>query len=326
MRITLKSKYRSSILQPFHGLGGAQTKFSAAFEDSSDTENYKGKFYYKYDKRFYRIDAILQGSIIKNKFRWLAGITLLSTTVDTINYEDFDKELLDLPTQTLLAKLVEEGVIDTEAYSGGSEHGIIAGLIWDSRDNESTTSRGVWSEILLRWVPKTLGNDFSYVALTGTHRQYYSINRKLTFAYRIGARLMGAGAPFFTISQQDGSFEVAEGLGGSKTIRGILYQRVIGKNLAYANLELRYKIHNLFSNGYFATVLFYDAGRSFESTPELPLVDTGEESDVLHSSFGTGIRIAINSTFITRFDLGKALDSSVDGEGIKLYIGLDWLF
>ena len=73
-------------------------------------------------------------------------------------------------------------------------------------------------------------------------------------------------------------------------------------------------------------LLFYDAGRSFESTPELPADDKGEESDVLHGSIGTGIRIALNPAFITRLDLGKALDSSVDGEGIKIYIGLDWLF
>lgn len=326
MRITLKSKYLSSILQPFHGFGGAQTKYSSAYKNSSDIENYKGKFYYKYDLRYYRIDAILQGSLIENKIRWLGGITLLSTTVDTINYEDFDKEQPDSPEQSLLAKLVREGIIDSETFNGGSEHGIITGLIWDSRDDESTASKGIWSELLLRWVPGTIGNSFSYFALTGTHRQYLSINRKLTFAYRFSGRLMSAGAPFFTVSQQDGSFEVAEGLGGSKTIRGILFNRIIGRNIAYANLELRYKIRNLFSDGFVALLLFHDAGRSFDSVQELPVGDKGEERDVLHRSLGTGIRVAINSTFITRLDIGRAFDSSIDGEGIKIYIGLDWLF
>jgi len=327
LRITLKSKYVSSILQPFHGFGGAQTKYSSAYKDSSDAENFKGKFYYKYDKRFYRIDAILQGSIVENKMRWLGGITLLSTNIDTINYDDFKKEQLNSPEQTLLAKLVREGIIDPETFNGGSEHSIITGLIWDSRDNESTASKGIWSEILLRWVPRAIGNNFSYVALTGTHRQYLSINKKLTFAYRFSGRLMSAGAPFFTISQQDGSFEVAEGLGGSKTIRGILFNRIIGRNISYANLELRYKIRNLFSDGFVALLLFHDAGRSFDSVPEeLPVGDEGDESDVLHLSLGTGIRVAMSSTFIIRLDIGGALDSSIDGEGIKIYIGLDWLF
>ena len=327
MRITLKSKYLSSILQPFHGFGGAQTKYFSAYKNSSDTENFRGKFYYKYDKRYYRIDAILQGRIVENKMRWLGGITLLSTNIDTINYDDFDKEQLDSPEQTLLARLVQEGIIDTETFNGGSEHSIITGLIWDSRDNESTASKGIWSELLLRWVPGTIGNSFSYFALTGTHRQYLSINRKLTFAYRFSGRLMSAGAPFFTVSQQDGSFEVAEGLGGSKTIRGILFNRIIGRNIAYANLELRYKIHSLFSDGFVALLLFHDAGRSFDSVPErLPVGDKGDESDVLHRSLGTGIRVAMNSTFIIRLDIGRAFDSSIDGEGIKIYIGLDWLF
>ena len=327
MRITLKSKYVSSILQPFHGFGGAQTKYLSAYKDSSDATNFRGKFYYKYDKRFYRIDAILQGSIVENKMRWLGGITLLSTNIDTINYDDFKKEELDSPEQTLLAKLVRVGIIDPETFNGGSEHSIITGLIWDSRDNESTASKGIWSEILLRWVPRAIGNNFSYVALTGTHRQYLSINKKLTFAYRLSGRLMSAGAPFFTISQQDGSFEVAEGLGGSKTIRGILFNRIIGRNIAYANFELRYKIRNLFSDGFVALLLFHDAGRSFDSVlEELPVGDEGDESDVLHRSLGTGIRVAMNSTFIIRLDIGGALDSSIDGEGIKIYIGLDWLF
>ena len=327
MRITLKSKYVSSILQPFHGFGGAQTKYLSAYKDSSGATNFRGKFYYKYDKRFYRIDAILQGSIVENKMRWLGGITLLSTNIDTINYDDFKKEELDSPEQTLLAKLVRVGIIDPETFNGGSEHSIITGLIWDSRDNESTASKGIWSEILLRWVPRAIGNNFSYVALTGTHRQYLSINKKLTFAYRLSGRLMSAGAPFFTISQQDGSFEVAEGLGGSKTIRGILFNRIIGRNIAYANFELRYKIRNLFSDGFVALLLFHDAGRSFDSVlEELPVGDEGDESDVLHRTLGTGIRVAMNSTFIIRLDIGGALDSSIDGDGIKIYIGLDWLF
>ncbi|TFB12027.1 hypothetical protein E3V33_05905 [Candidatus Marinimicrobia bacterium MT.SAG.4] len=72
--------------------------------------------------------------------------------------------------------------------------------------------------------------------------------------------------------------------------------------------------------------MFHDRGRSFESAPLLPDSDMGEKSDTTHSSFGAGIRIALNSTFITRLDIGKALEPSVDGKGIKIYIGLDWLF
>lgn len=326
IRITLKAKYRSSILQPFLGFGGAQTRYSSAYEDSSDAAKYKGKFYYKYDRRYYRVDLILQGRIIENKVRWLGGFTLLSTNVDTIDYMDFDKERFDLSRESLLANLVREGIVTPESYNGGSEHGIISGLIWDSRDDDLNASKGVWSELLFRWVPNVIGNNFSYVAITGTHRQYLSFSRKMVFAFRLSGRLMSEGAPFFSISQQDGSFEVAEGLGGSKTIRGILYDRIIGRNLAYANFELRYKIHDLFSDGFVALLLFHDAGRSFDSVPELPVSDKGEESDLLHRSIGTGIRVALNSTFIIRLDIGRAVDSSVDGTGIKMYVGLDWLF
>jgi len=326
IRITMKATYQTSILEPFYGFGGAQTLYNESYKDSSDRQNYRGKFYYEHDKRYYRVDTIFQGALKRDNLRWLGGFTILSTEIDTIDYQDFDEKLLSLPTNTLLAKLIRSGVVDRKLIQGGSENSFLVGLVWDSRNDESTPNSGVWSEALIRWVPDIPGNDFSYLSLTGTHRQYIPLIDKLTFAYRLSGRFMSEGVPFFTSTQQDGSFQVQTGIGGGKTIRGVLYQRVNSRNNFYGNFELRYRIADMFSTGYAAVSSFYDLGRSFDAASELAEDDRGSANDKFHQGIGGGIRLAINSTFIVAVDIGKAVDPSIDGGGIKLYIGLDWLY
>jgi len=326
IRITMKAKYQSSILEPFYGFGGTQTLYNESFIDSSDRQNYRGRFYYKYDKRYYRVDTIFQGALKRENLRWLGGFTILSTEIDTIDYNDFDKKYLSLPTNTLLGNLIRSGKVDKKLIQGGSENSFLVGLVWDSRDDESTPGSGVWSEALIRWVPDIPGNNFSYLSLTGTHRQYIPLIDKLTFAYRLSGRFMSEGVPFFTTTQQDGSFQVQTGIGGGKTIRGVLYQRVNSKKNFYGNFELRYKIADMFTTGYAAVSSFYDLGRSFDAASELTEDDRGSANDKFHQGIGAGFRLAINSTFIVAVDVGKAVDPSIDGGGIKLYIGLDWLY
>ncbi|MEA3446438.1 MAG: hypothetical protein U9R19_17120, partial [Bacteroidota bacterium] len=48
------------------------------------------------------------------------------------------------------------------------------------------------------------------------------------------------------------------------------------------------------------------------------------DKDKLHSSYGLGIRIAMNQNFIVAVDYGRALNKQ-DGES-GMYIGLNYLF
>ena len=82
----------------------------------------------------------------------------------------------------------------------------------------------------------------------------------------------------------------------------------------------------MFKSGYAALSSFYDFGRSFDSTPILPTGDVGTKNDKLHQGVGAGFRVALNSSFVVAADMGFALDSKTDGKGIRLYVGLDWLF
>ena len=49
--------------------------------------------------------------------------------------------------------------------------------------------------------------------------------------------------------------------------------------------------------------------------------------DLKHNQgLGLGLRVALNDTFIVAFDAAVPVDPEMDGPGVKLYVGLDWLF
>lgn len=91
--------------------------------------------------------------------------------------------------------------------------------------------------------------------------------------------------------------------------------------------ELRYRYLRLFRTGYLAASVFYDFGLTFDAEPEAGLYDKSDTAtDRLHQGLGFGSRTALSDTFILALDLGWAVDASMDGPGVKVYMGLDWLF
>jgi len=133
----------------------------------------------------------------------------------------------------------------------------------------------------------------------------------------------------------------SEGLGGQRSLRGVMRNRVVGDAIVYANLELRWKIveKKLFNqNFYIAVNLFSDAGQvtkkiavaeAFDQLPDVQLLFNKSDyyqpgSEKLHWSAGLGLKLAMNENFILSADYGRAFEIQ-DGES-GLYIGLNYLF
>ncbi len=319
LRLTFEIKYEVNFFEPYHGPGGAQTLFNQDFIDE-DSPDYRGKHYYTYDKRSFQANFLTQGNFRQQDLRWLAGFIVLSAAVDTIDYNKYDEPD---SLQTLLAHHYD---LHQRDMDGGNENGIMLGVVWDRRDQEYSPHKGLWSEALLRWVPGITGNDYSYIALTATHRHYFALSDPLTLALRLSGRIMSEGAPFFSLSRLDGSFKTETAVGGKKTVRGILWQRMLARHFLYGNAELRYQIIPLFSDGYLAGSVFYDFGRTFDEQQAAVITDRDEKHDRWHQGAGFGIRLAQSSTFIVALDIAFPIDKTMDGPGSKLYIGLDWLF
>ena len=124
------------------------------------------------------------------------------------------------------------------------------------------------------------------------------------------------------------------GLGGSKTIRGINRNRVVGDGFVYGNLELRWKaVHFnwINQNFYIGLNAYTDFGQVVQKIQNEALTARLNDADYfslngegLHVSYGAGLRIVMNQNFIIAVDYGMAANEQDGTSG--LYIGLNYMF
>jgi len=347
VRVSADVSYIPDQTYSFYGFNGYEAVYHHDWE-LKDSPEYKTRVFYRQKREFTRVKLDFQGSIAGN-FRWLAGMNFFhiytnSVDVDQLNKgKSDDKKLPDVPG--LYDKYVGWGIIPTSQAKGGFLTNLKLGLVYDTRDNEPNPMKGLWTELILISAPKATSNmDEGFMKLVFTHRQYFTlIKRRLSFVYRLGLVTTVSGkAPYYVepimyMSKMNGAY--SEGLGGAKTLRGILRNRVVGDGIAYGNFEFRWKFfktHWLNQNFYFALNTFFDSGmviKKFEVeevvnqlnlTPEeeSAYFDFGNEK--LHNSAGAGLHIAMNQNFILSIDFGKALNAQDGNTGF--YVGLNFLF
>ena len=237
---------------------------------------------------------------------------------------------------------VSWGILTDKESKGGMNNFIKAGFLWDSRDNEPNPMHGIWSEIDFVIAPRFLGDEkYGFIKLALIHRHYITLVRnKLSFVYRLAYQGTIAGTvPFYIQPVMINSWEkttTIDGLGGSRNIRGILRNRVVGDGVAYATAEFRWKIFNFHvfrQPCYFAANAFSDAGMVVQNIPidksEIPSsVDQSayfhSGNDRPHLSFGGGLKLAYNENTILALDIGYTPDRQNGTVGI--YVGFGFLF
>jgi outer membrane protein assembly factor BamA len=328
----------------FYGFNGYEANYipSVTKEGSDD---YISRMFYRLERRKIRFVADFQAPIAKTKLRWLAGLNILwikTSTVDVARLNKGKSEEKQLPDTALLYdQYVKYQFIRPDEKDGGTTIYLKLGLVWDSRDRESSPRKGIWSEIMLLSAPTFLGNSpYAFARLVVTHRQYVTLVKEyLVFAYRLSYQgtIMGT-TPFYMMSYMNSSFSFTskpDGLGGAKTLRGIMRNRIIGDGMAFGNVELRYKFINFRAfkqNMSFTLTGFLDGGMVVQDhkiyTNTLPEDQYSfyfnDASDHLHLSTGLGLRLSINQNFIIACDYGLALNRQDGTSG--LYIGLGHIF
>lgn len=127
-----------------------------------------------------------------------------------------------------------------------------------------------------------------------------------------------------------------DGLGGSKTLRGVIRNRVVGDGFVYGNAEFRWKFFRTEiwnQNLYLGLNAFVDAGQVVQKADinmeNIPSTINKEDfflegEEKLHTSYGAGLRVVLNENFIVAVDYGRPFDKRDGGGG--LYIGLNYLF
>jgi outer membrane protein assembly factor BamA len=263
-------------------------------------------------------------------------------TVDIDKLNKGQKEEDMLPDTTTLFELYTRWeVLPQEELDGGKNNVVKLGIIYDTRDNQASPRKGIWTEALLFTTPSFLGNrENQYTRIAAIHRQYIPVTPAITFAYRVGAQGTLAGnTPYYMLPYLMNSFSPStlnEGLGGAKSLRGVLRNRIVADALGYTNLEMRWRFYtfDLFQNQFALTLSsFYDAGLPLKEV-NLNLTNIPEEVDQsdyfsnnkhdLHQSMGIGLHAAMNENFVLAIDYGHALDKRDGNSG--LYIGMNFLF
>ena len=347
----------------FYGFNGYQSYY-----DHERVQAGKDGLDYLYTPKYRteRLAALFKtdfiGNIWDNKLFWEAGYHLSHFKQGAINREKINKnkeesQIFPDNEPTLFEQYREWGIIPDEVADGGTNSTVRVGLLLDTRDKEGAPSKGIWAEAHVTAAPKWLGTTNPYYKYSATLRQYFPLvkNDILTLAYRLNYQgTFGKNAPYYVlpyITTMGQSYD-RDGMGGFRTIRGIMRNRVQGLDMASYNAELRWRfVHftlanqnialglNCFSDG---TMVTKEYDMSFKRTPaDFPTtaafvaaaesyneyMKMGLSTDRPHITVGAGFRFIMNQNFIVCLEYGKPVGkySKQDGNG-AFYINTGYLF
>lgn len=314
---------------------------------------------------FYRMDRVsilaktdFIGDITSN-FKWEAGYHFGWFRQGAINRASINKGKPDYNVfpdseSTLYENYLKWGLISPDEADGGVSSSLRLGLLYDSRDKEGAPTRGIWAEGHLIAAPKWLGTTNPYTRYSLTMRQYFPIIRNdvLTFAYRVNYEgTLGKDAPYYvlpfiTVMGENGD---KDGMGGYRTVRGMLRNRVVGLDMATWTAEMRWRFVSFsFANQNIALGLsaFSDGsmvtrgrdmsfrGDAADKDSYLSFIGSGKTKDTPHITMGSGFRFIMNENFIVALEYGTPLSHFVsktnpiynqDGTG-AFYINIGYLF
>lgn len=343
VRVTADFSYLTQQALDFYGFNGYDALYNPEFELDNDPD-YISRMFYRMERNLLRIDLGFQRKLGHPSWLGLVGFSYMDVLTSDVDLEALNKgkseaELLpDVPG--LFQKYKDWGLIKPNEASGGNIPWLKLGLIYDSRDNEPNPMRGVWTELIMALSPDILGSDQSFIKVAAIHRQYFTLLEDvLSLALRAGYQgTISGNPPFYIQSYMINSFPrstTVDGLGGGRSLRGILRNRVVGDGIAYGNFEMRWKFWKRYAmrqNFYAALSGFFDVGsvvksidvdQSLVPESERPLYFSGDKEG-WHPSAGFGIRLAMNQNFVVAIDYGRALDVRDGRSGV--YIGLNFLF
>lgn len=331
VRTTVDMTYMTDKMMDFYGFNGYQTSYDDSLSKSTH-------HFYKNERNMFRVKADFQGSFGESKFGWVAGYTFYNFAIDTVNINKLD--LQSATGGTLFQRYIKNGLISATEANGGSLNYLKLGLKYDSRDQRACPMKGIWTEAVIQTAPGFV-NEFAHTKFALIHRQYFTLAKDISLAYRIDYQttLGNSHVPFYAQPLLITSFLTAstnQGLGGKNSLRGILRNRIVGDAVGFGNFEFRYKFVRfewLKQNFYVGTNIFFDSGMiinpieiptSLTATEKSELYLNDYESGKLHSSAGIGLKIGWNENFIISADYGKAFNKQDGNSG--MYIGLNYLF
>ncbi len=348
LNFNLDISYITDLEMQFFGFNGYESVYNSKWEDPNSTK-YKSDLFYRHDRKLFRIVVNFQGKLFDRieSLQWFAGLTYLDYSISPVDIDRINKYRSDddeiQPFESLYDKYVSWGIINRRDALGDNKTLLKGGIIYDTRDHEGFTSNGIFSELILSYAPSLPGDGRTdYGKATFFWRHYLSISQNIVFAYRLGLQTTLFGeVPFYIqpyIITSDISPALFEGLGGSKSLRGVMRNRVVGDGFALGNAEIRWKFlcTNVFNQDlYFGLNLFADIGQITNKIEiKIDESEVNEDDNLedyfdfgnerLHVTSGAGLKMGLNNDLIISLDYGIASDKRDGNSGI--YMTLNWSF
>ena len=296
-RLSVYTGRLQELATPYYGLGN-----DSPYDPNA--EKAPNPYYYRFGREGFQFAADVQ-HVIAPSLRLLAGGGTRTSTIAIIPFDS---------GATLLASETNGNAIPR----GRTTYGRL-GLVWDTRDNEIATRSGAWIEGLAQHAGGVLGGTTRFTRATVTARWYVSPTARLTFAERLIGQNVWGSPPFYELSDIQSSFQDADGLGGSSSVRGLPKDRYIGRGLMLLNNEARLRAADFPLLGRPSSLVlsgFVDAGRVWEDQLDLAQITEG-----IHAGVGGGAHLTFGPSFVVTLDVGHSSQSTA-----PIYIGLGYAY
>ena len=309
-RFNLRLQLRDEDNYPYYGPGN-DSEFHEEHVDE-DHNQYQGDKYYYFKKQQWKLLVHLQRQLysMSKEVKGISGLVGFGFSHSNNSYKKNDSH------STKLEQHVKRGVITEKQFEDGLSNFLKFGLIYDTRLREVNPTKGTWTSLLMEVHSKMLGGDFNFTRLTLIDRRYFKIIDNLIYANRIVIENLSGTVPLSLQYPFGSTMKVHEGIGGVRTLRGILKNRYFGDTEFFMNMDLRYTFLStkfLKQQFDFTAVGFLDIGRVWE----------GEISkfDNFHTSQGLGSYITWNENFTVFIKAGFSEEA-----GMQIYLDTDYLF
>ena len=297
-RYSMGILYSSNAIYPFYGFNGAAAPYDPSLSGILDD----GTAFYKMHRSLFRILTSYQRQLGDTPWGWAAGMTWVDARVGTADNWKVKNDY------SLYGEYVAKGIIPAEEADGGKHLEMKAGISYDSRDNENSPSRGTSFELFTYGSCGFVKGTSSYLRLAVKLKQFVPLyGEDLILAYHLAYQGTIAGhTPFYLlpiIQSINLKQYNAEGLGGTRSLRRVMRNRVQGDGYAWTNVELRwtfarFRLAN--QNWRLLTNPFVDAGAvvqpyrlDAQKAVGKGLLYSGEK-ETIHGSVGIGLHLLMN--------------------------------
>jgi outer membrane protein assembly factor BamA len=298
LRFAIRARFTRNAAAPYYGIGNASLDLGAGRVQ-------------QYDRIYPSLVPTLRVTLSPVLFAF-AQVDTSFSSLDVYEGSRLERDLAGASGETV-----------RDTLRGTGDHWLAvttAGVAIDTRDDETSPTRGLFHEASLR-AGHAFGSEASFRGANVNARYFVPIHGDtLVLATRFLLDVLWGEPPFYLLSRVSGldSFNAP---GGESGVRGVPVGRYAGDVKVVGNLELRSVLlrPSIGSQRFeIGPVAFFDTGRvwtALDPTPDLDGTDLG-----LKYGAGGGLRLQWGEAFLIRIDAAR----SPDGTGF--YFGVNHAF